>query len=137
MLGALCASLAASSPASAQAKGAADGRRASLLLITVDTLRPDALGWISGRQDTPAIDRLAREGFGFAAAVAPVPLTLPSHVAMLASRTPGSVGVRDNGRVLGTGVGTLAESLKRAGYATGAFDSGRRQRVARPRSGGQ
>jgi arylsulfatase A-like enzyme/Flp pilus assembly protein TadD len=120
----LGASPAGPRPLSAQPAGAAGPRRASLLLITVDTLRPDALGWISGRQDTPAIDRLAREGFGFAAAVAPVPLTLPSHVAMLASRTPASVGVRDNGRVLGTGVGTLAESLKRTGYATGAFVSG-------------
>ena len=57
----------------AQPAGAAGPRRPSLLLITVDTLRPDALGWISGRQDTPAIDRLAREGFGFAAAACAAP----------------------------------------------------------------
>jgi arylsulfatase A-like enzyme/Tfp pilus assembly protein PilF len=99
-------------------------RPASLLLITVDTLRPDALGWISGRQGTPAIDRLAREGFGFPAAVAPAPLTLPSHVAILTSTTPGRLGIRDNGRVVGADVGTLAGTLKGSRYATGAFVSG-------------
>jgi arylsulfatase A-like enzyme len=109
---------------SAQAKGTTGAGRASLLLITVDTLRPDALGWVSGRQETAAIDRLASEGFAFAAAVAPAPLTLPSHAAMLTARTPARVGIRDNGHVLGAGVGTLAEALKRAGYNTAAFVSG-------------
>jgi choline-sulfatase len=108
----------------AQAPRPAKVRSASLLLITVDTLRPDALGWVSGRHETPAIDRLAREGFSFPAAVAPVPLTLPSHVAILTATTPGRLGIRDNGRGVGTDVGTLAESLKRSGYATGAFVSG-------------
>ncbi|MCP3911798.1 MAG: hypothetical protein GY713_12685, partial [Actinomycetia bacterium] len=35
----------------------------NLLLITVDTLRPDALGWVVEGNDTPAIDALAAEGF--------------------------------------------------------------------------
>src|SRR5690606_26950233 len=30
----------------------------NVLLITVDTLRPDALGFVNGRADTPAIDAL-------------------------------------------------------------------------------
>ena len=103
---------------------AADARPANLLLITVDTLRPDALGWVSGRQATPAIDRLAREGFAFPAAVSPMPLTFPSHAAMLTATTPRRLGIRDNGRVLGADVTTLAESLRRSGYATAAFVSG-------------
>ncbi len=42
----------------------------------------------------------------------------------MASRTPGRVRIRDNGRVVGPDVGTLAASLKRSRYATGAFVSG-------------
>jgi len=98
--------------------------RANLLLVTVDTLRPDALGWIGGAGRTPRIDRLAAEGFRFPAAVAPVPLTLPSHTSLMTARVPSAHGVRDNGQVVGPGFPTLAEALAAAGYATAAFVSG-------------
>jgi len=96
----------------------------SVLLITVDTLRRDALGWVSGANTTPAIDRLAAEGFRFPSAVTPVPLTLPAHASMLTGRHPRRHGVRVNGQVLGGGGATLAEALNEAGYATAAFVSG-------------
>jgi hypothetical protein len=59
-------------------------RGANLLLITLDTLRPDALGFVSGSNATPSIDRLAHEGFAFSSAVSPVPLIYPSHSALMA-----------------------------------------------------
>ena len=99
-------------------------RPASVLLITVDTLRPDALGWVAGRNATPVIDRLAGEGFRFPAAVAPVPLTHPSHSAMLTGLWPRRLGLRDNGQALPAGPATLAEDLRGHGYATAAFVSG-------------
>lgn len=94
-----------------------------LLLITVDTLRPDALGWVSGRNVTLSIDRLAREGFRFPAAVSAVPLTLPSHVSILTGLLPRRHGVRDNGQTF-SGSQTLAALLRKRGYATAAFVSG-------------
>jgi choline-sulfatase len=97
---------------------------ANVLLITVDTLRPDALGWVAGRNATPEIDRLAGEAFRFPGAVAPVPLTLPSHAALMTGLLPRRLGLRDNGQVLGHGPVTLAEALKGRGYATAAFVSG-------------
>lgn len=97
---------------------------ANVLLITVDTLRPDALGWVSGGATTPAIDRLARDGFRFPAAVAPAPLTLPSHAALLTGIAPRRLGLRENGQLLGAGPQTLAGQLRRKGYATAAFVSG-------------
>ena len=105
------------------------GRRApeappNILFITVDTLRPDALGWVAGRNATPAIDALAREGFRFPAAVAPVPLTFPSHAAIFTGVLPRRLGLRDNGQLLGAAPATLAERLKQRGYATAAFVSG-------------
>lgn len=96
----------------------------NLLVITVDTLRPDALGWVSGGNATPAIDRLAKEGFAFPAAVAPVPLTFPSHCALMTGLLPRRLGLRDNGQVLGQKPATLAERLHQRGYATAAFVSG-------------
>lgn len=96
----------------------------NVLLITVDTLRPDALGWVAGRNATPAIDALARDGFRFPSAVAPAPLTFPSHAAMFTAFLPRRLGLRDNGQVLGSAPATLAELLKQRGYATAAFVSG-------------
>jgi choline-sulfatase len=98
--------------------------RPDLLLISVDTLRPDALGWVAGRNATPAIDALAGGGVRFPAAVSPVPLTLPAHVSLMTGVLPRRHGVRDNGQVLGPRPATLAEALRAAGYATAAFVSG-------------
>jgi choline-sulfatase len=108
--------------------------RPDVVVITIDTLRPDALGWVSGigptgngptgSSPTPAIDALAHEGFRFPGAVSPAPLTLPSHTSIFTGLVPRRHGVRDNGQVLGGGIATLAERLGAAGYRTGAFVSG-------------
>jgi|CXWL01.1.fsa_nt_gi arylsulfatase A-like enzyme/predicted TPR repeat methyltransferase len=95
-----------------------------VLLITIDTLRPDALGWAGGTNETPNLDQLAGEGFRFPAAVSEVPLTLPSHTTIMTGLLPRRHGVRDNGQLLGTTPVLLAERLAERGYATGAFVSG-------------
>jgi arylsulfatase A-like enzyme/tetratricopeptide (TPR) repeat protein len=107
-----------------QAGRAGGSGRPDVLLITVDTLRPDALGWVAGKNATPAIDALAAGGLAFPGAVAPVPLTLPSHASLMTGRLPRRHGVRDNGQVLGPEPPTLAEALAAAGYRTAAFVSG-------------
>ncbi len=96
----------------------------SVLLLTVDTLRPDALGWVVDGRDTPNLDRLAAEGLAFPAAVAPAPLTLPSHLTMMSGLVPPRHGVRDNGQVVGSAPELLAERLAAAGWTTAAFVSG-------------
>ena len=98
--------------------------RSSLLLITLDTLRPDALGWVAGGNATPALDQLAAQGFRFPAAVSPVPLTFPAHAAILTGVLPHRMGLRDNGQTLGAAPRTLAELLRERGRATAAFVSG-------------
>jgi len=98
--------------------------RPNILLITVDTLRGDSLGWVAGRNETPAIDALAREGFALTTVVSPVPLTLPAHTSLLTGLLPRRHGVRDNGQVLGPRPTTLADHLRSQGYATAAFVSG-------------
>ncbi len=115
----------AAAPAPASAAAPAQGAaRPSVLLITIDTLRPDALGWVAGRNETPAIDRLAKEGFRLPAAISQVPITLPSHTSILSGLNPPRHGVRDNGQMVAPSFPLLAERLRSAGYATAAFVSG-------------
>ena len=67
-----------------------------------------------GHEDagTPNLDRLAAEGVRFEEAVAPVPLTLPSHASLLTGLYPVSHGLHTNGRQrLADNIPTLAERL--------------------------
>jgi arylsulfatase A-like enzyme/Tfp pilus assembly protein PilF len=99
--------------------------RPDILLITVDTLRPDALGWVARKNGTPALDALAAGGARSSNATAAAPLTLPSHLSLFTALHPRRHGVRDNGRVFpASGSETLAEALRRGGYRTAAFVSG-------------
>jgi len=95
----------------------------NLLLITLDTTRPDHLGchgYAKGR--TPAIDSLAASGVKFTRARCNVPLTLPSHATMMTGLYPPEHGCRINGaHSLGEGITTLAQQFSSRGYQTAAF----------------
>jgi choline-sulfatase len=100
-------------------------RGLDVLLVTVDTLRADALGaYGQPRPTTPVLDRLARAGVRFDAAHAHNVTTLASHANILSGRLPFEHGVRDNaGFRFPTTTETLATLLKARGYRTGAFVS--------------
>src|SRR5262249_5239892 len=100
--------------------------RPPIVLITIDTLRADRLGsYGSKRGLTPALGAFAGEAARFTAAVCQVPLTLPSHATILTGLHPAHHGIRTNdGFRLAPAVPTLAESLRAAGYRTGAFIGG-------------
>jgi arylsulfatase A-like enzyme len=94
----------------------------NVLLITIDTLRADALGCYGGPAATPALDRLAAEGVRFDFAHAHAVITLTSHASILTGQYPFQHGLRDNsGYRLPPGSRTAATLLQRAGYATAAF----------------
>lgn len=72
-----------------------------MLLVSIDTLRPDRLGCYGATQlETPAIDALARSGVRFENAFTPVPLTLPAHWTLFTGIEPWHHGVVDNGMTL-------------------------------------
>jgi arylsulfatase A-like enzyme/Flp pilus assembly protein TadD len=97
----------------------------SILLVTIDTLRADALSSYGGPARTPNLDRLAGEGARFTFAHAHAVVTLPSHTGILTGRLPYEHGMRDNsGFRVHDGTVTLATRLKGAGFATGAFVGG-------------
>ncbi len=94
----------------------------NLLLITMDTTRADHLR-AYGHQgvNTPTIDALAQRGVLFSKAITPVPATLPAHSSIHTGQYPFHHGVRANGTFrLEEKAQTLAETLRSAGYQTGA-----------------
>jgi arylsulfatase A-like enzyme/Flp pilus assembly protein TadD len=113
------------------APGAESARRSGIerpprvedvLLVTIDTLRADALGY-SGEQgaDTPVLDRLAEQGMVFTNAHAHSVVTLPSHTNILTGLLPYEHGVRENaGFILSAEIPTAGSYFGQAGFATGA-----------------
>jgi arylsulfatase A-like enzyme/Flp pilus assembly protein TadD len=95
----------------------------NILLITIDTIRPDRLSCYSPKHlKTPSIDALAAKGALFDRAMAHNPLTLPSHVNILLGTTPLYHGVHQNSKsIVAEDFLTLAEYLKNKEYSTAAF----------------
>src|SRR5258706_2185888 len=60
----------------------------NVVLITIDTLRADALSSYGGPAATPALDRLAADGVRFDFAHAHAVITLASHASIMTGRYP-------------------------------------------------
>ncbi|MCA1559326.1 MAG: sulfatase-like hydrolase/transferase [Acidobacteria bacterium] len=97
--------------------------RPSILLVTLDTTRADAIGPDANGIETPAFTTLASRGRRFRQAYATVPETLPSHSSMMTGLYPAGHGVHENARYLPAHHTVLAEQLQQAGYRTAAFIS--------------
>ena len=97
-------------------------RPPNLVVITIDTLRPDHLECYGYKSiKTPRIDGLAADGVLIEKAYTPIPLTLPSHASILTGTYPLFHGVRDfTGFTLSKDRKTLATMLRATGYSTGA-----------------
>jgi choline-sulfatase len=103
---------------------AAPSVRPSILLVTLDTTRADAIGPEAGAAaSTPAFTALAARGRRFRQAYATAPETLPSHSSMMTGLYPAGHGVHENARFLRVQHAVAAERLKEAGYHTAAIVS--------------
>ncbi|GIW39738.1 MAG: hypothetical protein KatS3mg076_0315 [Candidatus Binatia bacterium] len=97
-------------------------RKPSVLLVTVDSLRPDRLGAYGSRTTrTPNFDWLARHGVVFLDAVCDVPWTTASVASTMTGRYASGHGLRTPYDRLAESETTLAELLRAAGYRTAAF----------------
>lgn len=100
------------------------GRRPSVVLVTIDTLRADHLGCYGyPRPTSPRIDALAARGALFERVTTSLPRTTQSVASILTGRFPREHGARGLFSTLSEANVTLAEILRRDGYATGAFVS--------------
>jgi arylsulfatase A-like enzyme len=95
----------------------------NVLLITLDTIRADAVGTYGGRAITPSLDHLASTGVVFEQTSTVAPLTLPAHCSLFTALFPPGHQVHLNGQPLATNFVTLAERLSARGFETGAFIS--------------
>jgi arylsulfatase A-like enzyme len=92
-----------------------------ILLLSLDTLRPDHLGFYGYERFTsPVLDEIAREGVVFEDASSTAPWTLPSHASMLTGLYPLRHGVTSSKTRLPDGIPTLAGLLAPYGYDTAA-----------------
>jgi arylsulfatase A-like enzyme/Tfp pilus assembly protein PilF len=98
----------------------------SVILISMDTTRADALGcYGNSKIRTPNLDRLAARGTLFRHCESTAPITLVAHSSLLTGTDPYVHGARDNGRYrLAPENVTLAEILSQRGFATAAFVGG-------------
>ena len=93
-----------------------------VVVVSIDTLHVNKTGPYNPDVDTtPVLDRLASEGVRFDNAYTHVPITLPSHAALMTGVSPPQLGVMANGDMMPESADTLGEIFADAGYRTGAF----------------
>ncbi len=94
----------------------------NIILITLDTTRADRVGFLgSDRGLTPNLDALSKQSVVFTKAYAQVPLTTPSHAALLTGTYPQFNHLEDLGAPLGADLPYLPDVLHHRGYHTAAF----------------
>jgi len=108
----------------AAAAGCQRAGRPNILLIVIDTLRADRLSAYGESRDlTPFLDSLAARGAIFQNTYAPSSWTNPSIASLFTSRYQSQHHIESFAAVLADDETTLAEVLREAGYATGAFSA--------------
>lgn len=96
----------------------------NVILISIDSLRPDHLGCYGhGRNTSPTLDKLAREGALFETVVSTTSWTLPAHAALFTALADSVHFCYDDQKWLDGSRTTLAENLKDSGYETVGFFS--------------
>lgn len=102
--------------------------RPNVIVVSIDDLGWDDLGCYGNRfNETPHIDRLAREGVRFTQAYAAAPLCSPTRAALVTGRYPGRTGITDYLRGEGAAsdlhlsprIPGIPAVLKPRGYAAG------------------
>jgi arylsulfatase A-like enzyme len=112
-------------PSVQQPADGANAKPPNILLVSIDSLRPDHLhSYGYPRETSSVIDQLAAEGARFTTVVAPTSWTLPSHITLLTALPPELHGVIQSWMQLKPGPVSVAEVLWQRGYETVGFVSG-------------
>ncbi len=96
-----------------------EGRPRHVILLTIDTLRADALD--AGLGLTPRWNELAGESVVFERAFSPAAWTKPAVASIMTGATPSVHGALSLNSKIPEEFDTLAELMSRAGYRTAAF----------------
>jgi len=104
------------------AEAARTGPPPNVVLISLDTVRPDHLGCYGYESRTsPNLDSYVRRSVLFKNAYAQAPWTLPSHMSLFTSMLPSHNRVEDINETLADDIPTLAQLLRAHGYNTAAL----------------
>ncbi|MEE8169448.1 MAG: sulfatase-like hydrolase/transferase, partial [Phycisphaerae bacterium] len=129
----LAALVALPMPACDRSSGASSdgGRRPNVIVLLIDTLRADRLGFMGHTRDTsPIMDGWAEQGVVFERAYSTAPWTPPSVASIFSGLYPSVHHVLEHHGFYGTGddapegdvlvdeIETLAEALRDGGYET-------------------
>jgi arylsulfatase A-like enzyme len=91
----------------------------NVLLVSIDTLRPDHLGCYGYQRATsPTLDRLAAEGVRFSTVASASSWTLPAHASLVTGVYPATHGAVKMAKHISPSVETLAQCLQRSGMTT-------------------
>ncbi len=94
----------------------------NIILITLDTTRPDLLGCYGGNTvKTPNLDSFSEDAVIFENANSQIPSTGPSHASMFTGKYPFEHGVIRNAKLLPKSERLLNEILKKEDFETAAF----------------
>ena len=98
----------------------ASNERPHIIVVGVDALRPDFLGFFGREIKTPFMDSFLNHATVFSQAVTPLARTFPSWTSILTGRYPKEVGIRTNLAQLQFAdlTYTLPKILKNQGYTT-------------------
>jgi len=103
----------------------ASNDKPNIIFILADDLGWAELGCYGNKfNETPNLDKLAGEGMRFTEAYAAAPVCSPYRAALMTGQYPARIGITDylrpnDAKHLSTDYVTIAEMLRRAGYATG------------------
>jgi choline-sulfatase len=104
------------------ALAAAGAEQPNVILITLDTVRADRMGFLGSKLGlTPQLDALASQSVVFEHAYSQAPITPVSHATILTGTFPQYHGIRNFGDRLPPSVPFLPDILHAQGYQTGAF----------------
>jgi arylsulfatase A-like enzyme len=92
-----------------------------IVLISVDTLRVDAIDVFGGETSTPAVRRFASEAERFTSHYAAANWTKPSHASMLTGYHPQTHRAQLRSQAMDPEIPTLADRFRAAGFATGGL----------------
>jgi arylsulfatase A-like enzyme len=92
-----------------------------IVLISVDTLRVDAVDVFGGETSTPAVRRFASEAERFTRHYAAANWTKPSHASMLTGYHPQTHRAQLRSQAMDPEIPTLAGRFRAAGFATGGL----------------